>query len=203
MTKNALIVFTRNPELGQCKTRLAKTIGNQAALDIYKYLLAHTANVAEAIDADRFVFYSEAIANKDLWPNAYFIKKVQIGKDLGERMHNAFANLFELGYSKVVIIGSDLLDLTPVIIKKAFQSLDTNNVVLGPAEDGGYYLLGMKELHFNIFQNKSWGTETVRAETLEDLKNIKVSLLRELNDIDTFDDMKHYEQLKRFYKTHD
>lgn len=203
MTKNALIIFTRNPELGKCKSRLAKTIGNQAALDIYKYLLAHTANVAKDVNADRFVFYSEAITNEDLWSNAHFIKKVQIGKDLGERMHHAFAHVFELGYSKVVIIGSDLLDLTAVTIEKAFQSLDLNRVVLGPAEDGGYYLLGMKELHFNIFQNKSWGTETVRAETLEDLKNTKVSLLQELNDIDTFDDMKHYEQLKRFYTTHD
>ncbi|WP_456438552.1 TIGR04282 family arsenosugar biosynthesis glycosyltransferase [Psychroserpens sp.] len=203
MTKNALIVFTRNPELGKCKTRLAKTLGNQSALEIYKYLLQHTANVAKKVNASRYVFYSENINHNDVWNVAHFRKKLQTGNNLGERMHNAFNELLNASYEKVVIIGSDLLDLSEDIIEQAIQKLDTNDVVIGPAEDGGYYLLGMKTLHSEIFINKAWGTETVRKDTIEDLQNSNVCLLKELNDIDTFEDMKHYGQLKQFYKTDD
>jgi rSAM/selenodomain-associated transferase 1 len=201
--KTALIIFTRNPELGKCKTRLAKTLGEQSALDIYKYLLQHTANVSKAVNADRYVFYSEAINEDDIWSVAHFSKKLQKGHDLGERMHHAFDELLHSGYEKVIIIGSDLLDLDATIIENAILELDSHDVVLGPAEDGGYYLLGMKQLHPALFKNKSWGTETVREDTILDLRNKDVSLLQPLNDIDTFDDMKHYNQLKQFYKTHD
>ncbi|MCD2257761.1 TIGR04282 family arsenosugar biosynthesis glycosyltransferase [Psychroserpens luteolus] len=203
MTKNALIVFTRNPELGKCKTRLAKTLGDQSALDIYKYLLQHTANVAKGVQVDRYVFYSVDINYDDIWSSNFFSKKLQKGEDLGERMDNAFKELLDSGYEKVVIIGSDLLDLNETIIEEAFVKLDHHDVVIGPAKDGGYYLLGMKTQHSNLFKNKDWGTETVRQDTLEDLQNSNVYLLKELNDIDTFDDMKHYNQLKPFYKTHD
>lgn len=201
--ETALIVFTRNPELGQCKTRLAKTLGDQSALDIYKYLLQHTANVSKHVNADRYVFYSEDINQDDIWNTTHFIKRLQKGKDLGERMHNAFEELFMSGYKKVIIIGSDLLDLNTDIIEHAIAILDHNEVVLGPAEDGGYYLLGLKKLYPELFKNKAWGTETVREDTLADLKNKTVSLLKSLNDIDTFNDMKHYNQLKQFYNTHD
>ena len=203
MTKNALIIFTRNPELGKCKTRLAKTLGDQAALDIYKHLLQHTAHVATHVSASRYVFYSENINTNDLWSSDVFVKKLQQGIDLGERMHNAFKELLDLGHEKVVIIGSDLLDLNTTIIEDAFDTLDHHDVVIGPAEDGGYYLLGMKTLYKNLFKNKAWGTQTVRQDTLKDLQNSNVSLLKELNDIDTFEDMKHYDQLKTYYKTND
>ncbi|WP_298754701.1 TIGR04282 family arsenosugar biosynthesis glycosyltransferase [uncultured Psychroserpens sp.] len=203
MTKNALIVFTRNPELGKCKTRLAKTLGDQSALDIYKYLLQHTANVAKGVQVDRYVFYSVDINYDDIWSHNFFSKKLQKGENLGERMDNAFKELLDSGYEKLVIIGSDLLDLNETIIEEAFVKLNLHDVVIGPAKDGGYYLLGMKTQHSKLFKNKDWGTETVRQDTLKDLQNSNVYLLKELNDIDTFDDMKHYDQLKPFYKTHD
>ncbi|OUS03549.1 glycosyltransferase [Flavobacteriales bacterium 33_180_T64] len=203
MTNNALIIFTRNPELGKCKTRLAKTLGDQSALDIYKYLLQHTANVAKKVQTNRYVFYSVEINQNDIWSTNNFIKKLQKGHDLGERMHNAFNELLHLGHEKVVIIGSDLLDLNAELIEHAFQKLDHNDVVIGPAEDGGYYLLGMKSMQQDVFKNKAWGTETVREATIKNLQNSNVYLLKELNDIDTFDDMKHYDQLKPFYKTDD
>lgn len=201
--KTALIIFTRNPELGKCKTRLAKTLGDQSALDIYKYLLQHTANVSKKVNADRFVFYSEKINENDIWSNNHFNKKLQKGNDLGERMHNAFKTLFDSGYKKAVIIGSDLLDLNAEIIENAISNLNQHDVVLGPAKDGGYYLLGSKTLYPALFKNKAWGTETVRKDTLQDLKNSTVYMLKELNDIDTFEDMKHYNQLKPLYKTND
>ena len=199
-SKKALIIFIRNPELGQCKTRLAKTTGDEAALNIYTFLLQHTAQVSEAVKADKYVFYSETINKNDLWNTDVFRKKIQNGTDLGSRMENAFSKLFGLGYEKVMIIGSDLLDLNQHHIEIAFEAFNHHDVVIGPSKDGGYYLLGMKKIHENIFKNKTWGTETVLKETLNDLQNIKVELLEELNDIDTFEDMKHYKQLEQFYK---
>lgn len=198
-SENALIIFTRNPELGKCKTRLAKTIGDEAALEIYKHLLQHTADVAKKIKADKYVFYSENILQDDIWDAKHFRKKLQKGHDLGDRMYEAFSELFSLNYKNVCIIGSDLLDLNPKIIEDAFNRLNENEVVIGPSEDGGYYLLAMKKLHLEIFKNKAWGTETVRASTLKNLENNKVSLLEELNDIDTFEDIKAYEELKMYY----
>lgn len=198
-SKKALIIFTRNPELGQCKTRLAKTVGDEAALNIYKYLLKHTAMVSEHVTADKYVFYTETIISNDLWNSDIFRKKLQYGTDLGSRMENAFSELFSLGYEKVMIIGSDLLDLNLNHIDNAFEKLNRHDVVIGPSKDGGYYLLGMKRIHENIFRNKDWGTDSVFKDILNDLHNIDLELIEELNDIDTFEDMKHYKQLEQFY----
>ena len=202
-SKNALIIFTRNPELGKCKTRLAKAIGDEAALEIYKYLLKHTAEISKNIKADKFVFYSDSITKEDLWDEAIFRKKLQYGSDLGTRMENAFTELFQLNYEKVLIIGSDLLDLNTKQVDDAFQLLNINDIVIGPAKDGGYYLLGMKSPHLKVFKNKAWGTSTVFKETLKDIKNSTYSLMQELNDIDTFEDIKPYQQLRKFYNTND
>ena len=198
-SKKALIIFTRNPELGQCKTRLAKAIGDEAALKIYKYLLQHTSSVSQQVKADKYVFYSDTIKKNDLWDESIFRKKLQSGSDLGSRMHNAFSELFGLGYENIIIIGSDLLDLNQNIIEEAFQKLNQHDVVIGPSKDGGYYLLGMKKIYESVFKNKTWGTETVLEDTLNDLQNCNVELLEELNDIDTFEDMKHYKELEQFY----
>ncbi|SFN38772.1 hypothetical protein SAMN04487989_10198 [Bizionia echini] len=198
-SKSALIIFTRNPELGKCKTRLAKTIGNESALEIYKHLLKHTAETAKNVSVDRYVFYSEAIQKEDIWNSDFFKKKLQEGSDLGGRMENAFSELFQLGYEKVLIIGSDLLDLNAEIISEGFQKLNKNDYVLGPAEDGGYYLFGMKQLHPKVFKNKAWGTESVCKDTLDDLQNEDVHLLEILNDIDTFEDIQGIESLKKYY----
>lgn len=195
MTKNLILIFTRNPELGKCKTRLAKTIGDHNALTIYKMLLQHTANVVEQVSYDKAVYYSVKIRDHDIWDNSIYQKFQQQGADLGIRMQNAFKNSFNAGYEKVLIVGSDLYDLTPQHIQQAFSQLNTHDVTIGPAEDGGYYLLGMKTLHSNIFENKDWGTETVQKDTLNDLKEQTVYLLEELNDIDVYKDLKKHDQL--------
>ena len=199
-SENALIIFTRNPELGNCKTRLAKTIGDESAMKIYIHLLRHTAKVSEPIRADKFVFYSEHIKKNDLWNDDIFKKKLQYGDDLGSRMENAFSELFGLGYKNTIIIGSDLLELKSDDISHAFDTLKHRDIVIGPSKDGGYYLLGMKKIHENIFRNKAWGTETVLKETLKDLQNNEVELLKELNDIDTFEDLEPYKELQQFYR---
>lgn len=202
-SKKAIIIFTRNPELGKCKTRLAKTIGDEATLEIYKHLLKHTANITKNIKADKFVFYSEHIKKNDIWDETIFRKKLQKGNDLGERMENAFIDIFALAYEKVMIIGSDLLDLKSEHITLAFDALNESEYVIGPAKDGGYYLLGMKVMHQKLFQNKKWGTSSVLKNTLIDIENSNIKLLEELNDIDTFEDMQHYNELKKYYITND
>ena len=189
MSKNLLLIFTRNPELGKAKTRLAKTVGDETALEIYKFLLGKTRDVSSKVTSDKAVYYSVKIRENDIWNEKTFQKHQQVGEDLGFRMLNAFKNGFEAGYEKVIIIGSDLYDLTTENIENAFDKLNTNDVVIGPAEDGGYYLLGMKSLQENIFKNKNWGTETVRKDTLSDLKDKKVKLLAFKNDIDVYEDI--------------
>ena len=189
MTNNALLIFTRNPQLGKVKTRLAKTFGDKKALEVYKDLLLHTMEATKDLDCDVFVFYDEKIEENDIWSTKIYHKFVQSGKDLGEKMQNAFQKLFALNYQNCIIIGSDLFDLNEKMIIDAFQLLDKNDAVIGPAEDGGYYLLGLKNIIPAIFQNKNWGTSSVFADTLKDLENLKVDLTKKLNDIDTFEDL--------------
>lgn len=200
MADNALIIFTRNPELGKCKTRLANSIGDEEALKIYKDLLQHTANVSKKVNAKRFVFYSENIQQNDIWDNSYFKKKLQKGNDLGERMENAFQTLFSKGFKKVIIVGSDLLDLTENIIENAYLKLDVNDAVIGPAEDGGYYLLGMKTRSKKVFKNKDWGTETVYKNTEKDFFGKSLYVLETLNDIDYLEDLKPYKKFNYLFK---
>jgi hypothetical protein len=200
MPKNLLLVFTRNPELGKVKTRLAKTVGNATALKIYIFLLERTRDIAVKVAADKAVYYSVKIRENDIWDASIFQKHQQVGEDLGIRMLHAFKNGFKAGYEKVMIIGSDLYDLTAETIENAFIALKDNEVVIGPAEDGGYYLLGMNSLEEKVFKNKKWGTETVRKNTLEELKDKKVFLLGELNDVDVFEDIEHHPAFQTFLK---
>ena len=200
MSKNLLIVFTRNPELGKVKTRLAKTVGNATALKIYIFLLERTRDIAVQVSADKAVYYSVKVRENDIWDTNNFQKHQQVGEDLGIRMLHAFKNGFKAGYEKVMIIGSDLYDLTAETIENAFIALKDNEVVIGPAEDGGYYLLGMNSLEEKVFKNKNWGTETVRKNTLEELKDKKVFLLGELNDVDVFEDIEHHPAFQTFLK---
>ena len=188
-SKNLLLIFTRNPELGKAKTRLAKTVGDETALEIYRFLLKKTRDISSKISSDKAVYYSVRIRENDIWDENIYQKHQQVGEDLGVRMKNAFQNGFEANYEKVIIIGSDLYDLTSENIENAFEELDNNDVVIGPALDGGYYLLGMKSLHPNVFENKEWGIETVRKDTLQDLIDKKVKLLEIKNDIDVYEDI--------------
>ena len=196
--KNLLLIFARNAVLGKVKTRLAKSVGDETALKIYEFLLQKTHQVTREVSCVKAVHYSEKIMVDDLWDVGSYQKHLQQGDDLGQRMYHAFKNSFENGFKKVVVIGTDLFDLTPELIEESFLSLDSNDVALGPAKDGGYYLLGMKTLHTPLFNNKAWGTSGVREDTLKDLINKKVHLLEELNDIDVIEDIKHHPAFKYF-----
>lgn len=184
---SVLIIFVKNPVLGKVKTRLADALGEENALLIYQKLLQHTCLIATHISADKYVFYLEYINHNDLWKNDLYKKELQAGNDLGERMKNAFELLFQKGYKEVVIIGSDCYELTDEIIMNAFDQLQQKNVVIGPAKDGGYYLLGMNVFIPQLFTGKSWSTNKVFPETLAEIKSCNYSLhqLPLLNDVDT------------------
>ena len=195
MSNPLIIVFVRNPELGRVKTRLAKSIGDQAALETYKILSKHTSKIISEIDSDQLIFYSDKIQDNDIWTATNCKKQIQTKGDLGQKMLAAFQYGFSLGYQKILIIGSDLYSLRPKHIESAFEQLENYDVVIGPALDGGYYLLGLNFIIPKIFKQKQWSTSSVLKETLSDLKEFNVNLLEPLNDIDTYEDLKKEPQL--------
>ena len=195
VNKSLLLVFSKNPTLGKVKTRLAKSIGKEKALEIYKALLKKTASVLEELEVDIHLYYSDYIEKDDLFSTVVKQKKRQTGEQLGERMFNAFRESL-VSYDKVVIIGTDLWTLDIQDIKNAFRALENHAAVIGPSTDGGYYLLGIKEVIPQIFINKQWGTSSVLPNTLKDLKSMKYHLLPEKNDIDTFSDLEEHPSLK-------
>ena len=186
--KTALIIFVKNLSYGQVKTRLAAKLGCDQAFEIYKMLLHYTCQVTLSIKADKFLFYAEKIENDD-WPGM-IERQVQRGDDLGNRMQNAFELLFSKSYEKVAIIGSDCLELTSSIIQRSFSELDATDVVIGPARDGGYYLLGLKKNSPLLFENMEWSTSRVLEKTIRTCNenNLAYSLLELLNDIDEPED---------------
>lgn len=199
-TDTLLIIFTRNPDLGKVKTRLANRIGPEKALEVYQILLKKTVTVTEGISTDKWVYYTPVILEEDLWDTAYFDKKVQQGKGLGERMRNAFMDGFSAGYKRVVLIGSDLYQLAPSDLEMAFEKLLNHDVVFGPATDGGYYLIGLKRTFPDIFENKDWGENTVLRDTLQHFKSHDVALLNQYNDIDIYDDLKQHQVFQKYLK---
>ena len=189
--KELLIVFAKNLIKGKVKTRLAFGIGDDGALKVYQELLRHTFTISRSLPCRKVIYYSDFIPSDSQWKTAGFLEAIQNGDDLGSRMMNAFKTAFAEGFKKVVIIGTDCIELTTAGIQIAFQRLDEKDVVIGPAQDGGYYLLGVKQLHPNLFLNKSWSTAQVFNETLNDCRkqNLSCSVLEELSDIDTPEDL--------------
>lgn len=188
-SEKLIIVFAKNLIEGTVKTRLAKSIGNFAALQVYKELLKVTEDASSHPEADTWVFYSKQI-DAQQWPNAK--KFVQTGDDLGQKMSSAFKEAFSAGYKSVVLIGSDLPDMNKKVISEAFLSLKTHDAVFGPAEDGGYYLVGLNAMIEDIFINKPWSQKSLLHETLQVLHSNRInsSTLEVLNDIDTIEDLK-------------
>ena len=181
--KNALIIFARKPELGKVKTRLAATIGNIKALDIYTKLLMHTRAIAKQTNVETFIFLTEPTLD-NFWDT--FSCELQIGETLGDKMQHAFKLIFEKNFQKCIIIGSDCPELSVEIVNTAFNELDKYDAVIGEAQDGGYYLLGTKYLIPALFKNKEWSTANVFSQTIFDFKYEKLSYctLPVLNDLD-------------------
>lgn len=188
MSKNLLIVFVKNIILGKVKTRLAKTIGDVGAFNIYYELFSITEEASQNVHVDRHIYFSDVIIPSKWEGDKKF---VQEGEDLGIRMQNAFQNGFDEGYENILLIGSDLPNISKEIIDSGFESLINNDLVFGPAEDGGYYLIGMSKMNSSIFEGKPWSQSELLAITLAQLKEQQqaIGLIETLNDIDTFEDL--------------
>jgi uncharacterized protein len=192
--KKTLLIFAKNLIHGEVKTRLASTVGHDKAMTVYEQLIAHTIETTKHLPVDKTVFYSKRIELEDAWDNKIYEKNIQTGNDLGDKMKNAFATVFGNRNKKLVIIGTDCPDLNASVIVNAYVYLEDHDIVIGPASDGGYYLLGMKKLHPRLFEKIDWSTGKVLAQTLKicESSNLSTFLLPELSDIDDENDLKKY-----------
>ena len=188
-------MFVKEPKLDFVKTRLAKKLGNQFTLELYK---AFVHDLINTFKGQEFDFKLCAYPNLDLINNTFgdFNNFLQVEGDLGVKMCKAFEGQFKLGYEKITLIGSDTPHITRQMMDESFNELDSNDIVLGPSLDGGYYLIAFNKSSFlnskDIFQDISWSTELVLKQTLQKLNNEKVYLHKILNDIDILEDLKAF-----------
>ena len=194
--KPLVLVFCKNQILGKVKSRLALRIGQKKALLIYSELLNKTASIVNSLSAEVHVYYSNYIEENDNFNPSKIKKFIQKGNNLGDRITNAL-NISFKNFSPIVVIGSDLWNLEISDIEDAFRILKNKNIVIGPSTDGGYYLIGINFLDTKIFENKDWGGESVLNDTIRDIDDKKnIHLLDEKNDIDTYDDLCQFPDLK-------
>lgn len=197
--KTALIIFIKNPELGKAKTRIARVLGAEVALKVYLRLTDAAHVLSKSIAVNRYLFYADHINHSDQWESEYFFKELQDkDPDLGQKMYAAFMRLHEKGYEKVFIIGSDCPELSTEILEKGINDLSENEVIIGPALDGGYYLIGFNFAKLaadttntlqSVFLNKTWSHEQVLHDALSSLQGRSISLLPELSDVDLPEDL--------------
>ncbi len=188
--RQLLIVFAKNIILGKVKTRLAKTQGDTFAFNVYKRLVDITERESLRVKGtDVHVYFSDVII-QGKWPNQQ--KFVQEGESLGDRMKHAFQQGFDMGYDRIIGVGADLPDLSAEVMQEGLAALEANDSVFGPSEDGGYYLIGMREMIPQIFENKPWSTDGLLELTMTELHSLGHSCaqLRILNDVDTIEDLK-------------
>lgn len=191
-----LLIFIKSPVRGQVKSRLAAAVGEEAALELYKNITLDVIDTAKGCGHPfRICFFPpDAEETISAWIGRKHSFMPQIGGDLGARMENAFKQIFSEGFSRAVLIGSDLPDLPAAVIEEAFKALTSNDAVIGPAADGGYYLIGFNSASFlpQVFHGIEWSTNTVFQETMDVLRraSLRVHRVSQWKDVDTLDDLK-------------
>lgn len=194
--KVLLVVVAKAPVPGKVKTRFLPELTLEEAADLYQCFIHDRINEISTLDGiDKAIAFTPANARETFatfTPNGFKLF-AQKGKDLGERLINIFLENLTCGYDAVSIIDSDSPDLPKSIVLESFRILLSNrsDVVFGPCQDGGYYLVGMRKPHPELFKDIPWSTETVLRATLEKAKKIgiKTELLSSWNDLDTFQDL--------------
>jgi len=201
ISKERLIIFTRYPETGTTKTRLIPLLGAKGAANLQRKMTEHTLSRMMGLTASndlsieiRYDGGNEELMKQWLGPEFEYV--LQGDGDLGCRMQRAFDDAFKSGAATVVIIGSDIPGLTAVDIKKTFAALKQEKMVLGPAKDGGYYLIGLQKNAFlqavgDLFEGIKWGERDVLEKTLNISKRLGLnySLLKEMDDVDRPEDI--------------
>jgi len=193
---SSIALFVKYPEKGKVKTRLAQHIGDSLAASLYRQFILDILSTSERVKADIHLFIEPPNSYRKFssWLGRGYVCFRQEGKDLGEKMKNAFLREFENGYKKSVIIGSDVPDLPSDILKRAFMILERRDVVIGASMDGGYYLIGFRKNSFSseIFQGVRWSSNKVFTKSIEILnkKKLKYKTLPKWQDVDTIEDLK-------------
>jgi hypothetical protein len=194
--KSIILLFIKAPVRGQVKSRLAAAIGDETTLELYKnFILDIMDSVKKSGYPFRICYYpTDAGTDVSSWLAGQYRIMPQHGGDLGERMENAFIRCFSEGFERAILIGSDLPDLTPAVLQEALASLAENDAVIGPASDGGYYLIGFHKHTFTpqVFHGIPWSTESVFQETMTILQNSALSVHQtpKWNDVDTVEDLR-------------
>lgn len=197
--RRAVVVVGKLPRPGKVKSRLARSLGEEKAARLYECFLLDTVEALSGLEgADVVVSLLGGTMPSllDLGPKVKVVP--QRGGTFGERLRNSVANALGMGYRPVVLVGSDNPSLPPEAVSEAFEALEGCDVVLGPATDGGYYLIGMHRLHDSLFSDEiEWGTEKVLGQTLRRCheEGLSVKLVRPWYDVDTIEDL-------RFLKAH-
>lgn len=194
--REQLIIFTRYPEPGKTKTRLIPALGAEGAAQLQRQMTEHTLVQARKLHGDRAVsleiqFAGNSYQSMQAWLGPELNYQQQSEGDLGQKMHAAFAKSFADGVARTVAIGTDCPDIDAELLAAAFEAIAQHDLVLGPAEDGGYYLIGLKRLIPELFVGVKWGTSEVLATTNRIAQTLGVStfLLPLLNDVDRPEDL--------------
>jgi len=200
--ENAVIVFSKAPLPGRVKTRLIPELGAQQACQIHQQLLEYVIeNISSINDADVYLHCSPDTSHnffQYLKAQYRLALDAQSEGDLGHRMYASIKNGLE-EYKKVVLIGSDCPLISKSYIKQAFDELNRSDVVLGPAEDGGYVLIGMKKPRSDIFTDIDWGSERVLQQTIEKIQPDIPVLLDTLWDVDRAEDVERFRHLNTHF----
>ena len=196
-----LIIFSRYPEAGKTKTRMIPALGAVGAAELQRAMTEHTLKTAANLASDRQTAIAIQFAGGNIdsmrsWLGQDWKYQPQAAGDLGVKMRSAFETAFARGKQRVVIIGIDCPDLDRYILAQAFDSLRHNDLVLGVAEDGGYYLIGLNRPQPQLFEHITWGTELVLQQTkdIAQQSNLKVDYLTSLADVDRPEDLKIWQK---------
>ncbi|GAB4334201.1 MAG: TIGR04282 family arsenosugar biosynthesis glycosyltransferase [Leptolyngbyaceae cyanobacterium] len=203
MIKSCLIVFVRYPEADKVKTRLIPALGAEGSASVYKQMAEHTLAQVRELSLLKNVsvqiwFTGGSIAQMNDWLGDDLDYQTQPKGDLGDRLLYAFQTAFSQGNESVIAIGTDCPSLSSSILFQGFQALKYHSLILGPATDGGYYLIGMKQLIPEVFNGIAWSTFEVLQQTVKIAKELGlvIAYLPTLTDIDTPEDLKIWEQVK-------
>lgn len=192
-----LIIFVKAPRPGFVKTRLAKAIGPVAACEAYTRLVTTLLDRLQSLDQVELRFApDDGFPEIEPWLRKGWSAKPQGSGDLGKRMETAFLDAFSRGCHQVALIGSDCPEVGTADIEEAWNKLSEHDLVLGPAHDGGYWLIALRELEQSLFEGITWSTDKVRQETMERAQNMRLSihLLRELTDVDTDSEWRMFQE---------
>jgi len=203
MNKNLIIMMLKEPKEGFVKTRLAKSLGEEKTLNLYKCFVKDLIKTLNSCPYDFILctYGEEKLIQENF---GLYNSFKQTKGDLGCKMHTAFEKMFLKNYENIVLIGSDTPHLRKESFSKTFEALEEKKLVLGPSEDGGYYLIAFNKTNYKkeLFENISWSTDAVLEQTLQKVNKKDVCFLEVLNDIDIQEDLNAFYKLYKnsFFK---